>query len=230
MPVRHRDVQRGTARAAVFGVSDGLTTNVSLILGVAAAGPAASVVRLAGLAGLLAGAFSMAAGEYLSMRAQTELLEHELDREAAELRTRPGYERHELASIYERRGLSRGLADRVADELMRDPTQALETHAREELGIRPDQLGSPTGAAGSSFVSFAIGALIPLLPWFFIAGTSAILASVLAGAATSAAVGIAVAYATGRSPTRAALRQLTLTAIAAGITFVVGRTVGLSTS
>jgi VIT1/CCC1 family predicted Fe2+/Mn2+ transporter len=230
MPVRHRNVQRGTIRAAVFGASDGLTTNVSLILGVAAATPTASFVRLAGIAGLLAGAFSMATGEYLSMRTQTELFEHELDREAGELRARPDYERRELANMYQRHGLPRDLAERVAVELMRDPKQALEAHAREELGIRTDQLGAPAGAAGSSFASFAIGALIPLLPWFFITGTGAILASVFAGAAASIAIGTAVGFATGRSSGRAALRQLGFTAIAAGTTFLVGRIVGIQTT
>jgi len=227
-PVRHRDVQRGTLRAAVFGVSDGLTTNIALILGVAAAARAASFVRLAGLAGLVAGACSMAAGEYLSMRAQAELLEYELRREADELRAQPDYEHRELAAIYRRRGLPQDLAHAVAAALMREPAQALETHAREELGFHPDRLGSPVGAAGSSFACFAVGALLPLLPWLWLGGSAAILASVLVGAVAALAVGAAVGYATGRCPLHAAARQLALTAAASGVTVLVGHVVGVS--
>src|SRR3954452_13895661 len=135
----HRNVKGGAARAAVFGISDGLTTNVSLILGVAgaAATTGASFVRLAGVAGLVAGAFSMAAGEYVSMRAQSELLERELELERREIRRRPENERRELAAIYRSRGVDPSMADEMATELMRDPEMALETHAREELGIDP---------------------------------------------------------------------------------------------
>ena len=133
----HRDVQGGGARAAVFGISDGLVTNVSLILGLSGANPPAGVVRLAGLAGLLGGAFSMAAGEYISMRAQSELLERELEFERQELHRRPEGEFRELVKIYESRGISTDLATQVARQMMSDPKTALETHAREELGIRP---------------------------------------------------------------------------------------------
>jgi len=160
----HRDVRSGGARAAVFGVSDGLVTNVSLILGVAGAHPGGSIVRLTGVAGLVAGAFSMAAGEYLSMQAQRELLQRELEVERQSLRRAPEAERRELTAIYERRGLDPGLAAELVDEVMRDPDVALETHAREELGIDPGSLGSPWRAAVSSFVTFAVGALLPLLP------------------------------------------------------------------
>src|SRR3954453_11749099 len=163
----HREIDRGTARAAVFGVSDGLVSNVSLILGVAGANPGAGVVRLAGLAGLIAGAVSMAAGEYVSMAAQNELLERELDVERRELRRNPNVETVELAQIYQSRGVDPDRARELAEEMMRDPDLARQTHAREELGIDPNQLGSPNRAAVSSFVSFAIGALVPLLPWFF---------------------------------------------------------------
>src|SRR5829696_8060613 len=137
----HRDVKGGAARAAVFGISDGLVSNVGLILGVAGADPAPGVVRLAGLAGLIAGAISMAAGEYNSMRVQQELLERELRIEARELRRRPQHETRELADIYERRGLEPGQALEVAEAMMSDPDVALEAHAREELGIDPGQLG-----------------------------------------------------------------------------------------
>src|SRR4051795_10557080 len=179
----HRDVQGGAARAAVFGVSDGLVSNVSLILGVAGAVATTDpgIVRLAGVAGLVAGAFSMAAGEYVSMRAQTELLERELEIERREIHRRPENERRELAAIYRSRGAESGTADKLAREMMRDPELALETHAREELGIDPASLGSPVRAAVSSFVAFGIGAVVPLIPWFFTAGYAAVVASVIVG-------------------------------------------------
>src|SRR5438067_2550304 len=163
---QHRDVQGGGARAAVFGISDGLTTNVSLILGVAGAAAAtgSSFVRLAGLAGLVGGAFSMAAGEYVSMRAQTELFERELELERREIHRRPENERRELAAIYRSRGVESATADKLAREMMRDPELALETHAREELGIDPGSLGSPIQAASSSLVAFGVGAVVPLVP------------------------------------------------------------------
>ena len=222
----HRNVQGGAARAAVFGISDGLLTNVSLILGVAGAGPAASVVRLAGLAGLVAGAFSMAAGEYVSMSAQKELLEHELDVERRELERHPEAETRELAATFEARGIERADAERMAAAIMRDPQVALDVHAREELGVRPGQTGSPVQAAASSFVSFGIGALIPLVPWFFASGGAAVIASVLLGAASAITIGWTVAVFTGRSRPRSALRQLGIAAVAAAVTYAVGLAVG----
>ena len=223
----HRDVSGGAARAAVFGVSDGLVSNVSLILGVAGASPASGIVRLAGLAGLVAGAFSMAAGEYVSVKAQVELLERELDMERHEILHRPELERRELARIYERRGVDPEVAHDVAGQMMRDPEMALQTHAREELGIDPSALGEPVQAAMSSFASFAIGALVPLLPWFFAEGTVAVLASVFLGAAAAVIVGLALAAFTARPRLRTALRQLGLAALAAGVTFGIGRLVGV---
>ena len=225
---KHRDVQSGGARAAVFGVSDGLVTNVSLILGVAGAQPGAGVVRLTGLAGLVAGAFSMAAGEYVSMQAQRELLERELEVERQALDRAPGAEGDELTAIYTRRGIDPTLARELADEVMSDPELALETHAREELGINPQSLGSPWTAAVSSFVAFAFGALLPLLPWLFGSGAAATLASVVIGVVASLAVGWAVGYFTGRSRLRSALRQLAVATVAASVTFGIGRAVGAS--
>ena len=213
----HRDVQSGGPRAAVFGVSDGLVTNVSLILGVAGAQPGAGVVRLTGLAGMVAGAFSMAAGEYVSMQAQRELLERELEVERQALRKTPRAERDELAAIYARRGIDPVLARELADDVMSDPDLALETHAREELGINPQSLGSPWRAAIFSFVAFAIGALLPLLPWLVSSGTAATLASVGIGVVASLAVGAGLAYFTGRSRLRSALRQLAVATVAASV-------------
>ncbi len=173
----HRDVQGGGARAAVFGISDGLLTNVSLILGVAGAGPSASIVRLAGLAGLVAGAFSMAAGEYVSMSAQKELLERELDIERRELERHPEAETRSSPRPFARRGL-----DTLTRTGWRRPScatrrsRSMFTLARSSASIR-GQTGTPWQAAISSFVSFGMGAVIPLVPWFFMSGAGAVIAS-----------------------------------------------------
>jgi len=224
----HRDVQGGAARAAVFGISDGLVSNVSLILGFAGATPAPGVVRLAGIAGLLAGACSMAAGEYVSMRAQTELFERELSLEAAEIAADPAGEQQELADIYTGRGVRPATARVLARELSASPELALATHAREELGIDPEQLGSAWGAAGSSFVSFVVGAIVPLLPWFVLTGTAAVIGSVVLGAAAALAIGATLARFTGRSPVRSALRQLAVAVLAGAVTYGVGALLGVT--
>jgi len=222
----HRDIRGGGARAAIFGVSDGLVTNVSLVLGIAGASPGGSIVRLAGVAGLVAGSFSMAAGEYLSMTAQRELMERELDVERKALKRSPQGEANELRDMYERRGIDRTVAQDMVDQVMQDPELALETHAREELGINPQQLGSPWQAALSSFVTFAVGAFIPLLPWLYTRGTPAIVSSVVLGAVASLMVGIILAAFTERPVVRSALRQLAVTVIAAAVTYGVGRAIG----
>jgi vacuolar iron transporter family protein len=223
----HRNVQGGAARAAVFGVSDGLVSNIALILGVAAADPAAGVVRLAGLAGLVSGAFSMVAGEWISMKAQSELLERELELEKLELRRHPEGERRELAAIYRSRGIDPEAADHLAAEMMRDPDVALETHAREELGIDPSSLGSPVAAAVSSFLAFAAGALLPLLPWLFASGGAAIATSIVLGVVSALGVGAALASFTGRPVARSALRQLFWAAVPAVVTYGIGSAVGV---
>jgi len=224
----HRDLSGGTARAAVFGVSDGLVTNVSLILGVAGAHPAASFVRLAGLAGLVAGAVSMAAGEYVSMTAQRELLERELAIERRELARRPNVEKIELMSIYRARGIDAATARELADVLMRDPETALATHAREELGIHPANLGAPRLAAVTSLLTFAAGAFVPLLPWLFGGGVVAVVLSIVLGVLGAASVGLALARFTDRSPTISALRHVAITAVAATATYAIGTLVGVS--
>jgi VIT1/CCC1 family predicted Fe2+/Mn2+ transporter len=225
----HRSIQGGSARAAVFGVSDGLVTNVSLILGIAGAHPAGGVVRLAGVAGLVAGAFSMGSGEYVSMRAQTELFERELALEIHEIRTRPEGERRELTRIYESRGVEPEAAGQLATEMMRTPELALETHAREELGINPNALGSPVRAALSSFAAFALGALIPLIPWLVTRGTAATVASVVAAGVAAVTVGAGLAAFTQRSWWFSATRQLVISAVAAAVTYGIGSAIGLST-
>jgi vacuolar iron transporter family protein len=226
----HRDVQGGKARAAVFGISDGLVSNVALVLGVAGAGPAPSVVRLAGIVGLLGGAFSMAAGEYVSMRAQSELLEAELAMERREILHRHDKERRELAAIYRSRGITPEMAERMAEEMHLDDELALATHAREELGIDPDELGSPLGAAGWSFVAFCVGAVIPLLPWFFLKGNGAVALSITLASIAALAIGVALARATSRPVWRPAARQLAIAALAAGVPYLIGSAVGVTTS
>lgn len=222
-------MQSGSARAAIFGISDGLVTNVSLILGVAGAHPGGGIVRLSGLAGLVAGAFSMAAGEFVSMQAQRELLERELEVERQALEQSPAAERGELVAIYQRRGLTSSFANELAELMMRDPKIALETHAREELGIDPTSLGSPILAAVSSFATFALGALLPLIPWLLAHGNGAIVASIAIGAVAAVAVGMTLGVLTGRSVVKSAARQLFVAAIAAAVTYGIGRAVGAST-
>lgn len=218
----HRDVKGGAARAAVFGVSDGLVSNVGLILGMAGADASPSVVRIAGIAGLVAGAVSMAAGEYNSMRVQAELLERELAVEAAHLRRNPQFETEELAAIYRGKGMEPEAARNLAEAVMADPDVALETHAREELGIDPDDLGSPLGAGVSSFVAFSIGAVMPLVPWFFGGGVAATVASIVVALSAAIAVGLATARFTERPPLAVATRQVLFTAIPAAITYGIG--------
>lgn len=225
-PEHHRDVRGGAARAAVFGVSDGLVSNVGLIVGVAGADPGAGVVRLAGLAGLIAGAISMAAGEYNSMRVQTELLERELELERIELRRNPHVETVELTQIYQSRGMDPDRARELAVEMMRDPEVALETHAREELGIDPNALGSPLGAAASSLVAFSAGAVAPLVPWFVGGGTAAVVASLVVAMVAAVAVGMAIARFTGRPASLAVGRQLLFTLVPAAVTYVIGSAIG----
>lgn len=222
----HRDVQGGTARAAVFGVSDGLVSNVALILGVAAAATESSTVLLAGVSGLLAGAASMAAGEYVSVKAQGELIERELAIERISIAEKPKAETAELAAIYESRGIERDQAEVMATAVMADPDVALEVHAREELGVDPESVAKPLQAAGSSFVAFAIGAALPLLPWFVASGTAAILASVIIGLLASWTVGWVLAIFTERSKVRTALRQAGLAVAACVLTWAIGSLLG----
>ena len=223
----HRDLRGGGLRAAIFGVSDGLVSNVSLVLGTAAAHPAAGVVRLAGLAGLLGGSFSMAAGEYVSMQAQREAFQRELAVEADEIRRRPDSERRELEKIYEGRGITPDVASKLAGELMSDPDVALATHAREELGLDSDALGSPMQAAGSSFLTFALGAALPLVS--FLGGSSgnvAVLISVIVTAVASLAVGAVLSLVTVRSWYFSAVRSLAISAVAGAVTYGLGTAIG----
>lgn len=205
-------------------------SNVGLILGVAGADPGPGVVRVAGLAGLLAGAISMAAGEYNSMRVQAELLERELDLERIELQRNPNVETVELSQIYAARGMDPDAARELAEAVMADPDLALETHAREELGIDPGSLGSPLAAASSSLGAFAVGALVPLLPWFVGTGNAAVVASLVLAVVAAVAVGLLTARLTERSAPRMVLRQVGFTLVPAAVTFAIGSVVGVGVS
>lgn len=227
-PGRHRGIGAGgSLRAAVFGVNDGLLSSASLVLGMAGASNDARLVLLAGLAGLLAGAFSMASGEYVSVASQRELFEHQIALEREELRLYPAEEAEELALIYAARGLPIDEARRLAGRLIADPEHALDTLAREELGLNPDELGSPMGAAVSSFLSFATGAVLPLLPYLVHARTPlgwTIGVTVVA----LFAVGAGISLFTGRQALWSGLRMLLIGVAAGSVTYAVGRMLGVS--
>jgi VIT1/CCC1 family predicted Fe2+/Mn2+ transporter len=225
-PGHHRQFTSGGVRAAVFGASDGLVTNVSLILGFAGANPGHTVVRLAGLAGLVAGACSMAAGEFLSMTAQRELIEREVDVERNALAEHPAAERAELLQIFLERDIEPELARRMVDELMKNPEIALRTHTREELGIDPTMTGSPWRAAFGSFWAFCVGAFIPLLPWLVTSHGNPVVWSIILGGIGTFTVGGCVGWFTRRGVLRGGVRQLLIAGAAAALTFGVGHGVG----
>ena len=226
---RHRSAFGGGLRAAVFGVDDGLVSNVSLVLGVAGAGAASGYVLTAGVAGLLAGALSMAAGEYVSVRSQREMYEHQIALEREELAEYPEEEAEELALIYQARGVALEQAREVSRALLTNPAAALDVLAREELGLNPDDLGSPWQAAASSFVAFALGAAVPLIP--FLCGFTAARATASAVAITLVAlfaVGLGLSLFTGRDALRSALRMVLIGGGAGAVSFLVGHAVGVA--
>jgi len=219
----------GTLRAAVFGVSDGLVSNLALIMGFAGAQADAEVVILAGVAGLLAGACSMGAGEYVSMRAQRELFERQIALEETELLLMPEEEEAELALIYRAKGVPKEDAEALASHIMKNRDVALDTLAREELGLDPDTLGSPWGAAISSFLAFTVGAIIPVLAYLTGAGWGQFGISAAMSAAALFAVGAGVSLFTGKSAVYSGARQLLIGAGAAAITFAIGSAIGVGT-
>ncbi|MGW6903921.1 VIT1/CCC1 transporter family protein [Streptomyces sp. NPDC054940] len=222
----HRDVNGGWLRPAVFGAMDGLVSNLALMTGVAGGAVSHQTVVLTGLAGLAAGAFSMAAGEYTSVASQRELVEAELDVERRELRKHPEDEEAELAALYVARGVEPKLARAVAAQLSRDPELALEIHAREELGIDPGDLPSPSVAAVSSFGSFALGALLPVLPYLL--GATTLWPAVLLALFGLFLCGAVVAKVTARTWWFSGLRQLALGGAAAGVTYALGSLFGIA--
>jgi vacuolar iron transporter family protein len=226
----HRGDASGTLRAAIFGVNDGLVSNLALVMGVTGGQADHRFILLAGLAGLLAGAFSMGAGEYISVTSQRELFEREIALEAEEIEAMPDEEANELALIYRAKGVGREEAEAMAARIMGDRGTALDTMAREELGLNPDELGSPWGVATSSFLSFAVGAVVPVLPWLVAAGTAAFVWSVALSAVALFLVGAGISLLTGRPLLWSGARQLLVGALAAAATFGVGRLIGVSVS
>jgi VIT1/CCC1 family predicted Fe2+/Mn2+ transporter/rubrerythrin len=224
----HRGGRSGTLRAAVFGANDGLVSNLSLVMGVAGAVSDNQLIVLAGVAGLLAGAFSMAAGEYISMQSQREMFENQIAVEREEMRVMPEVEQEELANIYRSKGLSDEDSKRIAARLMADPAKALDTKVREELGLDPDQLGSPWGAAIYSFIAFSIGAVVPLVPFLLTHGQVAFMAALGLSFASLFAVGAAVSIVTGKSMVFSGVRQVLIGAAAAAVTYGVGSLIGAS--
>ncbi|MCZ8319676.1 MAG: VIT1/CCC1 transporter family protein [Lysobacteraceae bacterium] len=224
---RHRGPGGGSLRAAVFGINDGLVSNASLILGMVGAGSGDATVLAAGVAGLLAGALSMAAGEYVSVRSQRELFEYQIGLEREELAEYPEAEAEELALIYAARGIDPADAKRMADQLVAHPEQALDVLAREELGLNPDDLGSPWGAAISSFLAFAVGATLPLLP--FLLGGSLPTSAYVGGALSAVglfATGAAMSLFSGRNALVGGARMLAIGGGAGALTFAIGHLLG----
>jgi vacuolar iron transporter family protein len=224
----HRGGRAGGVRAAIFGMNDGIVSNLALVLGVAAAGVPEGTVIVTGLAGLLAGAFSMATGEYVSVASQRDLLRRQVALEERELRDAPEEEREELAALLRGKGLDAAQADSAATEIMKNPEAALDTLVREELGLDPDDLGAPVTAAAASFVTFAAGAALPLAPFLAAHGTTAAVASAVLCATVLAAVGAVIGVLSGTGPLRAGLRMVLLAAIAAGATVGLGAVAGAS--
>jgi VIT1/CCC1 family predicted Fe2+/Mn2+ transporter len=225
----HRSGRSGTLRAVIFGVSDGLVSNLALVMGVAgAAGEQGRFILLAGIAGLLAGAFSMAAGEYISMQSQRELFERQIALERAELEAMPEEEEAEMASLYRAKGFREDEAKAIAHRLFEDPERALEQLIREELGLDPDELGSPLGAAGGSFVAFALGAFVPVLPYLLGSGAVAFGAALGLSLVALFAVGAGVSLLTGRGVLFSGARQVGIGLAAAIVTYVVGALIGVS--
>ncbi|HVL52767.1 MAG TPA: VIT1/CCC1 transporter family protein [Vitreimonas sp.] len=227
----HRSGRSGTLRAVIFGVSDGLVSNLSLVMGVAgAASQQPGVILLAGIAGLIAGASSMAAGEYISMQSQRELFERQIDLERAELEAMPEEEEAELAAIYRSKGFTEAEAAKIANRLFADKERVLDTLVREELGLDPDELGSPWGAAIGSFTAFSIGAAVPVLPYLFAQGAVPFYLALGLSFAALFAVGAGVSVLTGRSTLYSGLRQVAIGAAAAAITYGVGTAIGVAVS
>jgi VIT1/CCC1 family predicted Fe2+/Mn2+ transporter len=224
----HADVSGGWLRAATFGAMDGLVTNIALIAGVGGGGVSPHTLVLTGVAGLVAGAISMGIGEYTSVKTQNEQVAAELDKELRELHANPEGEAQELIETWTARGLPMPLARQVADVLKANPEQALRVHAQEELGVVPDELPSPWTAATSSFVCFAVGALVPLLTYLF--GIHSLWIALAVGGVGLFAAGALVARFTGRAWWASGLRQLLLGALAAAATYGIGTLIGVGTA
>ncbi|WP_435347165.1 VIT1/CCC1 transporter family protein [Haloarchaeobius sp. HRN-SO-5] len=226
---RHRATSGNALRAAVLGANDGLVSNLSLVMGVAGAALESGTILVTGLAGLVAGAGSMAMGEWLSVQSSRELYQRQIDIEAEELGEIPEEEERELALIYEAKGLPKGQAESLAARLVRDEEAALDTLAREELGIDPEELGgSAWEAAAASFVLFALGAIVPVLPFFLLTGLTAIGSSLVLSALALFAIGAGITLLTGRSILYSGFRQVGIGLAAAVLTYGVGTLIGVT--
>jgi VIT1/CCC1 family predicted Fe2+/Mn2+ transporter len=224
----HRTNYGGSLRAAVFGANDGLVSNFCLVMGIAGANVQPKFVLLAGVAGLLAGASSMAAGEYVSVQSQRELYEQQIAIEREELEMSPDEEREELSLIYQAKGVPPGEAEELAKRIISNPDTAIDTLAREELGLDPAALGSPWTAAASSFFAFACGAAIPVIPYFVTSGSMAFVASAVICGISLFTVGGIISLFTGRGFLFSGLRMLGIGAIAAAATYIIGKVLGVS--
>ena len=224
----HLMARGGILRATVFGVNDGLVSNFSLVMGFAGADARPEYILLAGVAGLLAGSFSMAAGEYVSVSAQRELFEQQIAMEKQELEMSPKEEEEELALIYQAKGIPDDQAKFLARRIVANPKTAIDTLAREELGLDPTQLGSPWIAAASSFLAFIMGASVPVLPYLFTGGTTAWTASTLLSCLALFGVGALISIFTARGPITSGLRMLGIGLLASAITYAVGWLLGVS--
>lgn len=224
----HRTTYGGSLRAAVFGANDGLLSNFSLVMGIAGATAQPRFVLLAGVAGVLAGASSMAAGEYVSVQSQRELYEQQIAIEREELEMSPEEELEELSLIYQAKGIPIGQAEELAAKILSNPQTAIDTLAREELGLDPSALGSPWLAAASSFISFGVGAAIPVIPYFVATGNTAFIASAIVCALSLFIIGGLISVFTGRNFFFSGFRMFGIGAFAAGATFLIGRLLGVS--
>lgn len=225
---RHRIGAGGALRASVFGVNDGLVSNLALVMGVAGGTDGGNFVLLAGVAGLVAGAFSMATGEWISVRSQRELYEREIAVEAAEMEAFPEEEREELALIYQAKGIPQAEAEALAAQIMSQPETALDTLAREELGLDPGALGSAWVAAASSFFAFGLGAFVPVLPYLVWSGTGALWAAALLAGGCLFGIGVLTSVFTARPAVRTGSRMVFVGGVAAAVTYLVGSAIGVS--
>jgi VIT1/CCC1 family predicted Fe2+/Mn2+ transporter len=224
----HTMLQGGSLRAAVFGINDGLVSNFSLVMGFAGAEARPEYILLAGIAGLLAGSFSMAAGEYVSVSAQRELFEQQIKMEKEELEMSPKEEEEELSLIYQAKGLPEQEASSLARRIIANPRTALDTLAREELGLDPAELGSPWVAALSSFFAFVIGALVPVLPYLFTSGDAAWFSSAGLSCLALFGIGALLSIFSARGPILSGLRMLGIGLLASGVTFGAGWMFGVA--
>jgi VIT1/CCC1 family predicted Fe2+/Mn2+ transporter len=225
----HSKIKSGSnLRAAIFGINDGLVSNASLVFAMVGAGTQEHTIILTGVAGLLAGGFSMASGEYVSVKSQTELYENQISLEREELQEFPEEEAKELSLIYQAKGIDRTMADQIANKLIQDKEKALDTLAREELGLNPSELGAPLQAALSSFICFSIGAALPILPFLFFAKDIASISSFITSLFMLFLIGVLISFLTGKSPLKNGLRMCLLGLMAGVTTYLIGKLIGVS--